>query len=409
MKGRSAAMPKLKDRARGSAPLLDRPARRCHLTGDMSTASPSPGPRARSWGRRGTAGASIPVAIDLENVTQDYGSVKALRDVTISIRPREIVCLLGQSGCGKTTLLRMVAGVESPTSGRVLLDGIEVAGPSRYMPPEQRGVGLMFQDYALFPHLSVADNVAFGLRALSRAEAAKVAQRALDRVGLGHHLASFPHTLSGGEQQRVALARAIAPRPGVLLMDEPFANLDRRLRDAVREETMTVLRETGATVILVTHDPEEALRMADRVILMRAGRIVQQGPGPELYRNPVDLFAARFFCDYNEIEAKVSGGRAETPLGTFAASGIGDGRSAVVCIRPHGIRLELGQCGTAGRVIDFRSIGEVDLARIVVDGLDKPIHARLPVVGAALTPRIGQDVRVTIAPDEVLVFPALDA
>ncbi len=365
--------------------------------------------RERRWGRRGTAGASIPVSIALDDVVQSYGGLRALDGVTLSVKPREIVCLLGQSGCGKTTLLRQVAGIEAPTSGRVLLDGRDVSSPGRFVPPERRGVGLMFQDYALFPHLSVLDNVAFGLRALSGAEKRQVAQRALERVGLGHHLASFPHTLSGGEQQRVALARAIAPRPGILLMDEPFANLDRRLRDAVREETVAVLRETGATVIMVTHDPEEALRLADRVVLMRAGRIVQEGPGADLYRRPTDLFAARFFCDYNEIETRVRDGQAETPFGRFAVSGLSEGAAAIVCVRPHGIRLEAGQCGLAGRVLEFRSIGEVDLARIAVEGLDKPLHARLPVVGAALRPVAGQDVRVTIAPDEVLVFPAPDA
>ena len=221
----------------------------------------------RGWGRRGTAGASIPVSCGFENIWQRFGNVTALAGVNLTIDAGEVVCLLGQSGCGKSTLLRVAAGVERPSAGRVLLDGREVAGPERFVDPERRGVGLMFQDYALFPHLSVLDNVCYGIRGLAAADTRASALRALDRVGLAGMADAFPHMLSGGEQQRVALARAVAPRPGVLLMDEPFSNLDRRLKDAVREETVAVIRETGATSVIVTHDPEDAMRIADRLKL----------------------------------------------------------------------------------------------------------------------------------------------
>ncbi|CAA9326966.1 MAG: Ferric iron ABC transporter, ATP-binding protein, partial [uncultured Microvirga sp.] len=182
------------------------------------------------WGQRGTTGAAIPAELAFDRVTQTYGEIGAVTGVDLTIAPGELVCLLGPSGCGKTTLLRLAAGVESPSSGRVLLDGREVSGPKVFVPPEHRGVGLMFQDYALFPHLSTLDNVLFGLRDLSSSQAEVEARRALARVGLEHFALGLPNTLSGGEQQRVALARAIAPRPGVLLMDEPFSNLDRRMR-----------------------------------------------------------------------------------------------------------------------------------------------------------------------------------
>ncbi|MDJ1157134.1 ABC transporter ATP-binding protein [Chelatococcus sp. SYSU_G07232] len=358
------------------------------------------------WGQRGTAGAAIPSALGLEGIRQVFGEVVALDGVSLTVAPGEILCLLGHSGCGKTTLLRIAAGVERPVEGRVVLDGREVAGPSRFVPPEQRGVGLMFQDYALFPHLTILQNVMFGLKRLPPPEAEEAASRALARVGLGHYADDYPHMLSGGEQQRVALARAIAPRPGILLMDEPFSNLDRRMRDGVREETVALLRETGATAVVVTHDPEEAMRIADRIVLMRAGRIVQGGTAEELYRRPQSLFAARFFCDFNEIKAIVQSGRVDTPLGAFAAPGLSEGTEAVVCIRPQGIRIMPSGIGAAGRVISRCFLGEVDLVEVVAAGLDKPLHAR---VRECYEAAVGEDVGVEVMPDEVLVFAAAGA
>ena len=354
------------------------------------------------FGQRGTAGASIPAELAFDNVVQTYGGVRALDGVTLAIAPGELVCLLGHSGCGKTTLLRLAAGVESAASGRVLLDGREVSGPKVFVPPEHRGVGLMFQDYALFPHLSTLDNVLFGLRDLSPSQAEVEARRALARVGLEHFALGLPNTLSGGEQQRVALARAIAPRPGVLLMDEPFSNLDRRMRDAIRDETVAILRETGATTIVVTHDPEEAMRIADRVVLMRAGSVVQEGPAESLYRRPVDIEAARFFCDFNEVEGMCRSGRVTTPVGVFEAAGVADG-AAAVCIRPQGVRLRPPAFCLPGRVVSRRFLGEVDLFQVVVQGVDRPLQAR---VRGPIAMEPGQDVGVEIDPAEVLVFPA---
>jgi iron(III) transport system ATP-binding protein len=354
------------------------------------------------WGQRGTTGASIPAELAFDHVSQVYGSLRALDGVTLAIAPGELVCLLGPSGCGKTTLLRVAAGVETPTEGRVLLDGQEVTGPKKFLPPEARGIGLMFQDYALFPHLSILENVAFGLRGLSARDTEVAAKRALARVGLERYGADYPHVLSGGEQQRVALARSIAPRPGVLLMDEPFSNLDRRMRDAIRDETVAILRETHATTIVVTHDPEEAMRIADRIVLMRSGRVVQEGSAEAIYRRPVDISAARFFCDFNEVEGVARGGRAETPVGLFAAPGLADG-AAAVCIRPQGVRLKPAGFCLPGRLLSRRFLGEVELVQIAVQGLDNPLQAR---VRGPLTAQAGEEVGVEIDPDEVLVFAA---
>jgi iron(III) transport system ATP-binding protein len=357
------------------------------------------------WGARGTAGASIPATLSFENITQSYGKTRALDDVSLSIAPGELVCLLGQSGCGKTTLLRNAAGVEVPTSGRVLIDGQEMSGPSAFVQPEDRGVGLMFQDYALFPHISIIKNVMFGLRGLSPADSRTSAMRALARVGLDHYAERFPHMLSGGEQQRVALARSIAPRPGVLLMDEPFSNLDRRMRDAIRDETVAILRETGATTIVVTHDPEEAMMIADRIVLMRNGRIIQQGTAEDLYNRPNDLFAARFFCDYNEVMGIVQGARLPTPFGTFPAPGLADGEKAVACIRPQGIRIRGPNCAVQGRLLSRRFLGEVEWMQVGAPGVDRPLQIR---TRDRVSVEVGHDVGVEIDPKDVLVFASPD-
>ncbi len=346
--------------------------------------------------------ASIAASLALDDVRHAYGAVESVRGVSLEIAPGEVVALVGQSGCGKTTLLRIAAGLERPTGGRVLLDGREISGPMSFVPPERRGIGFMFQDYALFPHLTNLANVMFGLRGLARADAERTAQLALDRVGLGGLANEYPHALSGGEQQRVALARAIAPRPAVILMDEPFSGLDRRLRDATRADTLAILREARATAFIVTHDPEEAMRIADRIALMREGKLIEVGLPRELYRNPKSLFSARFFCEMNEFAGQARNGRIETPLGAFATNGI-EG-PAVACIRPQGVRLESVGKGIAGRIVTRHFLGEVDLFEIVVSGLEAPVLARIRDAGGRGP---GEDVGISVDPGEVLVFAAL--
>ena len=352
---------------------------------------------------RGRASAVIPSGLTFEQLSRRFGDKDALVDVSFSVQPGEVLCLLGPSGCGKSTLLRLIAGIDEPSSGRILMDGQEISGPGRFVPPETRGIGLVFQDYALFPHLNALDNVMFGLDELPRAERKDVASVALRRVGLAGRAQSFPDMLSGGEQQRVALARAVVPRPRVLLMDEPFSNLDKRMRDTVRDNTIALLRETGATSIIVTHDPEEAMRIADRIVLMRAGRIVQIGTARELYRMPEDLEAARFFCEINELAGVVHNGRVETPLGLFEAPCIADGEPVAVCIRPQGIQIDPPICGVPARILQRRFIGAVDLFELAVRGIEGRIIARIrnaPPFGR------GQDVGINVDPSEVLVFRA---
>ena len=211
--------------------------------------------------------------LELRAITHRFGERRVVDDLSLSIAPGEIFCLLGPSGCGKTTTLRITAGLEAVQAGSILIDGETVASPGQDLPPERRRVGMVFQDYALFPHLTVAQNIAFGLRALREGERRRTAEELMARLSIGDLAGQYPHRLSGGEQQRVALARALAPQPRVMLLDEPFANLDAQLRIRVRDDTLRLLQSQNTATLMVTHDPAEAMRMADRLAIMRAGRL----------------------------------------------------------------------------------------------------------------------------------------
>jgi iron(III) transport system ATP-binding protein len=351
----------------------------------------------------GRAATTIAARLTFEAVERRYGSTLALAGFTLDIAPAEVVCLLGPSGCGKTTLLRIAAGIERPTSGRVLINDQEVAGSARFVPPERRNVGLMFQDFALFPHLSILANVAFGLKFLPREEARREARAALTRVGLERFADEYPHILSGGEQQRVALARAIVPRPAVMLMDEPFSGLDVQLRERLQEETLTLLRETRATCLIVTHAPAEAIRLGDRIAVMRAGRLVQAGRAETLYRNPADLFVARLFSEINEIPFKVEGGALRTPIGSFSVPGLDEGDAAILCIRRRAIRLAPAGQGLPGRVLHAHFQGDLAVLEIAAEGFERPL---LTLVREWEVPERGREVAIAVDPESVLVFPA---
>jgi iron(III) transport system ATP-binding protein len=339
--------------------------------------------------------------LTFEGVERRYGTTMALAGVDLDVAPGEVVCLLGPSGCGKTTLLRVAAGIEKPSAGRVLINDREVAGPARFVAPEHRGVGLMFQDFALFPHLTIAGNVAFGLKGLPKAEAQREALGALQRVGLKQLADEYPHILSGGQQQRVALARAIVPRPAVMLMDEPFSGLDVQLREAMQEETLSLLHETRATSVIVTHNPEEAMRIGNRIAVMRGGRLVQAGTAEELYHQPADLFVARLFSEINEITYPVGKGGVITPVGAIPAAGLAPGQSATVCVRERGITLTSDGSGLAGRILDVKFLGDVARLEVGVEGFDKPLKVRVREMEGWTR---GAEVKVAIDPARVLVF-----
>ncbi|MGE6740222.1 ABC transporter ATP-binding protein [Allorhizobium pseudoryzae] len=363
----------------------------------MTPSTPARAPTAM----RRTAGVTFASSLAFEAIEHSYHGKETIRGIDLDAKPGEVLCLLGPSGSGKTTLLRIAAGIEVQTGGRVLIDEREMAGPSIFVPPEKRGVGLMFQDYALFPHLSVVENVRFGLTALPAREAVAEAMVALERVGLSHYADKFPHALSGGEQQRVALARALAPRPNVLLMDEPFSGLDSRLKDTIRADTLDVLRQTRATAIVVTHDAEEAMRMADRIALLNNGRLVQVGRSQDLYRRPQSLFAAGFFSEINRLEGRVVGDRVTTPLGVCAAGDRNDGEDVDVAVRISSISVLPEGGSVAARILTRRFLGVVELLTLAVDGLSEPLRAR---IRADQLPEGLTDVTVNVQPDDILVF-----
>ncbi|MBW8282239.1 MAG: ABC transporter ATP-binding protein [Rhizobium sp.] len=350
---------------------------------------------------RRTAGVTFAARLSFEDIRHGYHGRETLRGVSLTAEPGEVLCLLGPSGSGKTTLLRIAAGIEAQSSGRLLLNDREVAGPSVFVPPEQRGIGLMFQDFALFPHMSVVENVRFGLTAMPAREGTAEAMLALERVGLAHYAQKYPHALSGGEQQRVALARALAPRPGVLLMDEPFSGLDSRLKDTIRADTLAILRETRATAVVVTHDAEEAMRMADRIALLRDGKLVQVGSSDDLYRRPKDLFAAAFFSEINEFSGVVRNGHVATPLGVAEAHGMAEGRVVSIAVRLSGVGVSEDSGVIPARVVSRRFLGVVELLELAVPGSERPVRAR---IRADILPPGVRDATIAVNPQDILVF-----
>ncbi len=311
-----------------------------------------------------TIAADRQTCLEIREISRNFGKVRALERVSLSVATGEIVALVGESGCGKSTLLRIVAGLERADTGKILLDGYDVGA----LEPDRRGVGLMFQDYALFPHLTIGENVRFGLS--GRQDARAIAYRRLDQVGLAARERDYPGSLSGGESQRVALARALAPEPRILLLDEPFSNLDRRTGERVRAQTMALLRAARVTTILVTHDPEEALIFADRIALMEGGRLLQAGTGDELYRHPASAFAVRLFGPCFECCGRAEHGRVETPFGVVAGDAAAHGTLVDICLRPEAFRLGPAGEGTQARVVRRSFLGEKAVLLLAVDGVD---------------------------------------
>jgi len=351
--------------------------------------------------------------LEIRNLTRRYDRRAVVNDVSLRVMPGQVTCLLGPSGCGKSTTLRMIAGVEMQDSGEIYVDGRLICDTVFRVPPERRHIGLMFQDFALFPHLNVAHNVAFGLLGNKAEKFARVTEL-LERVGMGRYIDAYPHELSGGEQQRVALARALAPKPSIMLMDEPFSGLDNRLRDGIRDETLDILREEDTAILLVTHEPQEAMRMADEIALMRDGRIVQQGAPYNIYNSPIDRSAVAFFSDTNVIRGTVRGALTETPFGHFLAPGVPDGQDVEIVIRPQHIKIDFDrngrgpnptpQDGTPARgvVVRARFMGSESLVEFRMDHDGSILKATVPKV---FLPEPGKALWLMIRRDRCFVFP----
>lgn len=321
--------------------------------------------------------------LSCRSIHKSFGLTRALDGFDLHLGDGVLLALLGPSGCGKTTALRVIAGFERPDAGSVLLRDMEVAGPKRWIEPERRRVGMVFQDWALFPHLDVWHNVAFGVGNEDRDRVGQV----LEMVHLSHHANRMPHELSGGQQQRVALARALAPRPEVILLDEPFSNLDAALRAQVRSEVREVLVEAKATAIFVTHDREEALSVADEVAVMADGRVLQTGRPHDVYRAPVDVRVAALIGESNLLTGEVANGVVPTSLGPVAATGMPDGRVDLM-IRPESIHLEAEDAAEAC-IIATEFYGHDQLVRVkLLDGTVLDVRLLGPRPDLALGARV---------------------
>ncbi len=320
-------------------------------------------------GGGGAAGAGAR-SVRVAGVDKAFAATPVLRAVTLQVAAGSVLALLGPSGCGKTTLLRIVAGLEVPDAGEVLVGDEELTGPAGVVAPERRRVGMVFQDWALFPHLTVAQNVGYGLPRPDRGSRSPRVAQALELVGLGGLADRLPSTLSGGQQQRVALARALAPRPAVLLLDEPFSNLDAALRVQVRAEVHRLVVELRLTTVFVTHDQEEAFVLGDQVAVMAGGAVVQQGTPAELYQGPATPWVAAFVGEANLVPGTAAGSVAGTALGPVPLRS--PARGAVdVLVRPEGVALAAGGGGMV-EVVEY--YGHDTVYRLDVDG--RPLRAR---------------------------------
>lgn len=337
-----------------------------------------------------------------EGLTKRFGSVAAVDHVDLRIRRGEIVALLGPSGCGKTTFLRLVAGFEQPDEGSIQLVGREVAGSGPFVPPERRRVGVVFQDYALFPHMTAGANVAYGLnrRSFGRAARRQRVQALLELVGLASLGNRYPHELSGGQQQRVALARALAPSPSVVLFDEPFSSLDATLRVQVRLEVHEIIRSAKATAVFVTHDQEEALSLADRVAVMQSGRILQVDTPDRLYASPVDRFVAAFVGDADIVRGVSDGNQVTCVTGVLRPSASMPAGPVDVVLRAENVRLRLDGQGHA-LVLRSTYFGHDQLVEVAMEDGTR-LRSRM---GPAHRFESGDRVAVTVA-GNVTAFPA---
>ena len=343
--------------------------------------------------------------LNVKNVCLNFGKKNILENINFDSLKGEIICLLGPSGCGKTSTLRLIAGLDILNAGSISIGKQVVSTTTKTTPPHKRGVGFVFQDFALFPHLTVEENIGYGLNRLNREDANLRVAELLTQIQMSKHAKKYPHMLSGGEQQRVALARARAPWPSLLLLDEPFSGLDTALRKKIREETLEMLKSRDDTAIVVTHDPEEALAMADRIVLMRDGKIVQIDTPKGIYHRPKTKFGAQFFGDINQISGRIEKGRIKTDIGYISDLNISGESEVEVLIRPEAItiveteypRLSLYVCAV-------RDTGSTRIVKLGADDWKQPHTHILANYRGSKDLQPGAQVGVEIEKEKVFIF-----
>ena len=341
------------------------------------------------------------IALAHVSLTYPNATTPALSDLTLEIAEGATLSILGPSGCGKTTVLRAIAGFERPQTGEIRIAGRPVCDNSHWVPPEERGVGMVFQDYALFPHLTVAQNVAFGLQRTEKSAASRTIAQTLDLVGLSGLEDRYPHALSGGQQQRVALARALAPKPVVILLDEPFSNLDPDMRGQMREEVEEILRLAGTTALLVTHDHDEAFAMADRVAVLNHGRLEQVDTPEAIYHTPSTPFVANFVGQADFLLGRVENGKIYTEVGVFEnVEGHPFGTAVEIMIRPDDVHLIPASPGSA-QIVGRQFRGSENLYTIL---LPSGQHLHSSESSTTVYP-IGTAVDLKIVATHIVTFP----
>ena len=350
-----------------------------------------------------------------DNVSHRYGTTPSVSNISFEIELGQVVSLLGPSGCGKSTILRLAAGLEQPLSGEIYLNDRLVASPTTLVSPEERGIGLVFQDYALFPHMSVYENVCYGLKRSTLSSSAQNNRvlEVLNHVDLAGYQSAMPHELSGGQQQRVALARALAPSPELILLDEPYAGLDSRLRERIRDDMLHILKEAGTAVLLVTHDSEEAMFMSDHIAVIREGKLEQSGRPIDLYCRPANAFVAEFFGEVNRLDGFINKGHLQTPFGEFPVDGAEEGAAASMIIRYEGLTVHPDQEDGVGfaraEVMEARLLGRYSLIHFSMPWVNNEanreeelhFHARVPGLNM-FSP--GDEVTLSLDHTHVFVF-----
>ncbi len=345
------------------------------------------------------------LAVEIKNINFSIKNRSILQNINFELNNDTIACILGPSGSGKTTLLKLIAGLEKVQSGSISINGKEVSNPQKHTPTEQRKIGFLFQDYALFPHLTVKENLEFPI---NFKKSIHNIDDIIDLIKLPNSLNKYPHELSGGEQQRVALARSIISHPDLLLLDEPFSSLDLNLREEVRDDTLHLLQKSNVSTIIVTHDPFEAMFISNQINIMdTSGSIIQSGTPSDLYNNPVNSYVTGFFGETNKFQGKVNNSYVETPVGKIKAPNNLENKNVVVHIRPKGIKLNKQPTpvnGTKGTVVASKLMGSFSFVHLSV--LDKNnkiihVHSHMP---PEFNPKLSSAVEIEIDENQTFIF-----